>query len=234
MRFSEFDFLIEGGGSRRQRQRAKRQQQQAPQQQAPQQQAPQQQAPQQQAAPASPAYAQQQAANQAQQQTMQYSLHGGSAPDPTDIQHINSWADAIQSGAHSPGDVPDVYLQYVNKAIQGRSLSAPARRTGPINNRVDKRADQIFINNFSTKLRNAKTDPQFDYNKFTQDYLTRNNYNTGVYKLALDQALDQAVTGKNDQADLALGPVMLKIAQANTNKAQVEMPSIKGMMGIPH
>jgi len=227
MRFSEFDFLIEGGGSRRQRQRAKRQQQQAPQQQAPQQQAPQQQTPQQQAAPASPAYAQQQQAAQAQQQAMQYSLHGGSKPDETDIQHINSWADAIQSGAHSPGDVPDVYLQYVNKAIQGRSLSAPARRTGPINNRVDKRADQIFINNFSTKLRNAKTDPQFDYNKFTQDYLTRNNYNTGVYKLALDQA----VTGKND---LALGQAMLKIAQASTNKAKVEMPSIKGMMGIPN
>jgi hypothetical protein len=158
---------------------------------------------------------------------MQYSLHGGAAPDPTDIQHINSWADAIQSGAHSPGDVPDVYQQYVNKTIQDRSLSAPARRKGPINNRVDKRADQIFINNFSTKLRNAKTDPQFDYDKFTQGYLTRNNYNTGVYKLALDSAIN----GKND---LALGQAMLKVAQANTNKAQVEMPSIKGMMGIPH
>lgn len=216
MRFSEFDFLIEAPRTPRpglQRQQA---QQQASQQ-----------APQQQAAPGSPAYIQQQQAAQAQQQAMQYSLHGGASPDPTDIQHINSWADAIQSGAHSPNDVPDVYQQYVNKAIQDRSLSAPARRKGPINNRVDKRADQIFINNFSTKLRNAKTDPQFDYNKFTQDYLTRNNYNTGVYKLALDQA----VTGKND---LALGQAMLKIAQANTNKAQVEMPSIKGMMGIPH
>lgn len=212
MRFSEFDFLIEGGGSRRQRQRANRQQQQAQQQQA---------------APGSPAYVQQQQAAQAQQQAMQYSLHGGTAPDPTDIQHINSWADAIQSGAHSPGDVPDVYQQFVTQAINDRSLSAPARRKGPINNRVDKRADEIFINNFSTKLRNAKTDPQFDYDKFTQGYLTRNNYNTGVYKLALDQA----VTGKND---LALGQAMLKIAQANTNKAQVEMPSIKGMMGIPH
>ena len=221
MRFSEFDFLIEAPRTPRpglQRQQA---------QQVPQQQVPQQQVPQQPAAPGSPAYVQQQQAAQAQQQAMQYSLHGGAAPDPTDIQNINSWADAIQSGAHSPNDVPDVYQQYVNKAIQDRSLSAPARRTGPINNRVDKRADQIFINNFSTKLRNAKTDPQFDYDKFTQDYLTRNNYNTGVYKLALDQA----VTGKND---LALGQAMLKIAQANTNKAQVEMPSIKGMMGIPH
>jgi hypothetical protein len=143
------------------------------------------------------------------------------------VAHINSWADAVQSGAHSPSDVPDVYQQYVNKAIQDRSLSAPARRTGPINSRVDKRADQIFINNFSTKLRNAKTDPQFDYDQFTQQYLTRNDYKTGVYKLALDQAIN----GKND---LALGQAMLKIAQANTNKAQVERPSVRGLMGIPN
>ena len=222
MRFSEFDFLIEA--RKRPRPGLQRQQNQ---------QVPQQQAPQQQAAPASPAYVQQQQAAQAQQQAMQYSLHGGSAPDPTDIQHINSWADAIQSGAHSPNDVPDVYQQYVNKAIQDRSLSAPARRKGPINNRVDKRADQIFINNFQQKLQREKSavppGQDFDYQTFVDEYMgpKRNNWNPGVYKLALASAI-------NREDDLTLGKTMLKIAQANTNKAQVEMPSIKGMMGIPH
>ena len=221
MRFSEFDFLIERA-PRRRTPRPGLQRQQVPQQQVPQQQVPQQQA-----APATQQYAQQQQAAQAQQQAMQYTLHGGRQPDATDAAHINSWADAVQSGAHSPNDVPDVYQSFVSQVINDRGLAAPARRTGPINNRVDKRADQIFINNFSTKLRNAKTDPQFDYDRFTQDYLGRNRYNPGVYKLQLDSAIN----GKND---LALGQAMLKIAQANTNKAQVEMPSARGLMGIPN
>ena len=230
MRFSEFNFLTEAPRTPRpglQRQQA---QQQASQQ-----------APQQHAAPASPAYVQQQQAAQSQQQAMQYSLHGGSQPDKTDIQHINSWVQAIQNGSHQPGDVPDVYQGYVQQVISSQqekaNLTAPEQpgllaRTFTTKGAVAARANQIFLKNFQQKLQREKDavppGQQFDYQQFVDVYMNRNKWSPGVYKLQLDSAVQRG-------NDLALGQAMAKIGQANTMVApRIEMPGPRSMLGIPH